>query len=200
MTSNRRGFLAAVLGVAVLGVFQALLAQQAPILEQGQRVRVTAPDVYVVQGIGTLGALTADSVVLLQDPFRRVSIPRAAVQTLEVSRGRVNRQGLATVVGSVAGAVAGALIAAGTYENPCGGAPNAFSGAACQLKSSTQGEAVLGGALLGGLAGGLGGLLVGAGLSTERWERVPLDRLEGVRIGVTPLLGSRRGVAISVAF
>jgi hypothetical protein len=201
MASIRGGLLAAALSFTVLGVGQALSAQQAPILERGQRVRVSAPDVFVVQSIGVLGALTTDSVVLLFEPYRRVAIPRAAVRVIEVSRGRVSSMGPAAGVGAVAGAVIGALIAQSTYKDPCGGAADtSFAKVGCQLLSTTQGEATVGGALLGCLAGGLGGLLIGSALATERWERVPLDRLAGVRIGVTPLLGSRLGVAVSLVF
>ncbi len=198
MTGIRGGFLAAALSFEVLGVARTLSAQQAPILERGQRVRVSAPDVFVVQSIGVLGALTADSVVLLYE-YRRVAIPRAAVRTLELSRGQVSRVGPAVIIGGLAGLAVGATIAANNYKDPCEGRQD-LSVVPCKLLSATQEEATVGGAILGGLVGGLGGLLVGSGLSGERWESVPLDRLAGVRIGVTPLLGRRPGVAISLAF
>ena len=215
MSRTRTGFFSILAMVLPLGP---LSAQQPPSLAPGQRVRVTAPAAGLVRKVGTLGVVTADSLVLLVlrpgvstgaasvDTVRK-SVPRTGVQTLEVSRGGAGR-------GWLHGAELGFLLGAGVgffiphtggkfLEKPTAPPADDFL---ADLVFGGGGAGGFGGgilherlifALLGGVAGGTLGAIIGHGTDTERWERVPLDRL---RVGMTPLPAGRLGLGASLAF
>ena len=120
---------------------------------------------------GSLLALTADSVAILPAAsVRRAAYPRAALAGLDVpSYGRATARGL--LVGGLAGTVIGAGVGfAG------GGDPDAL------MVRSASAAAAVGSVLLGTL-GAVGGAILGANTTAERWRPLGLD---GVHIGVSP--------------
>jgi hypothetical protein len=206
MNHRQAGIAGATLGLALL-VGSQVGAQERQTPEPGQRVRVTAPTVFLYPSVGILGALTGDSIVLLHVRVRsqyptnlvdtlRASIALSAVRSVEVSRGKRSVVAPACVLGAVAGAVAGAAIADANYRDPCAGS-GGIGGAACQLASTSKGEAGAAGALLGGALGALGGLLIAQALSTERWETVPLA---GLKVEVARRPGGRLALGASLPF
>jgi len=182
-------------------------AQEPQTLEPGQRVRVTAPTLFFAPSVGILGSLSDDSIVLLHVRIRtqypsnlvdtlRASIPRSAVRSVEVNRGKRSAVAPACVIGAVVGAVAGAKIADANYTDPCAGSVG-IAGGACQLMATSRGEAGAVGAFLGAAAGAVAGLLVGQALSTERWQTVPLA---GLKVEVAQRPGGRMVVGVSLPF
>jgi hypothetical protein len=61
----------------------------------------------------------------------------------------------------------------------------------------SRGDAFLFGALGGAVLGGGIGALIGAMTRTDRWEEIPLDRLQ---VSYTPRHSGRVGVGILIAF
>lgn len=146
-----------------------LAAQQLPAVQPGHRVRLTLqPDPRshrATRIIGTLMRLDADSIAVYDEA--RLAVVTAAweaARRLEASRGRRSYAGRGALIGLAAGAGGG--IATGLLV--CGGGNCSSSGGDWQ-------SLVVGGlGLGGGLAGAGIGTLVGAMLSGERWETVPL--------------------------
>ena len=128
-----------------------------------QRVRVTTSDRGVL--IGQLVTAMPDTLQLVPDSATDpVSIQRASVTCIEISRGRASRGAAARK-----GAIRGALIL---------GSIGAVSLALQhdEVQASTGGVSVAHGAALGawsgGLFGGLVGAAIGAARAGERWERI----------------------------
>jgi hypothetical protein len=189
-----RGVIAIVLGLNAVAAFRPLSAQQPPSLAWGQRVRVTAPAAGLIQAVGTLEAVTADSVVLgleRPDPFAgtgfertvRTAVPRTALQTLEVSRGRHSYYkwaglGIGLAVGAAVGGILGPLL----HDSNAGMGPQIGSGMVFVMSLVT----------FGGVGAGVGGRT-----GHETWAAVPLDRLH---VGMTPLPAGRLGLGASLTF
>ncbi len=153
-----------------------LFGQKAPLVAQGDRVRVTAPNERVV---GTFTVLKPDTLVVSVES-RRLAIPFASVTSLEVSRGQKSKSGKGALIGLGAGAAAGVVTAlVGCADNSC---------------DDVTGLVVL----IFGAGGALGGVLIGAVIGsfiqTDRWETVPLDR---IRVSLTPRGG---GLEVSAKF
>lgn len=132
------------------------------VLHHRARVREAKPGRPVVESIGTVEALTRDSVRLDTDRgVRRVAL--GPTVRLEISRGIHANTGrgawLGAFIGGVGAGIAGALSCTDRGSHPYD------SPSACAV----------GGALLGGGGGALIGLAVGALVKTERWETVYPD-------------------------
>lgn len=121
----------------------------------GSRVRLTAPAVAPQPMVGSVAALTADSLLLTRGGGARLQIDARQVQSLAVSAGR-NRWGWA-LRGAVVGLLAGGVI----------GARAAGSG-------DETGLAAFAGFVAGVLVGTPLGAGVGAVAAPERWTPVPL--------------------------
>jgi hypothetical protein len=133
----------------------------------GVRVRIMAPTVRRDRFVGRIDSLNAQRVVLdtagerrrfgfetgpvLVDTYRRASLPRSAIERLEVSGGRTVRR--STIRGILLGAFAGALIV-GVGNLP-------------QVNASFDDFAK--GAPIGAVLGGVVGGVVGYALGGERW-------------------------------
>jgi hypothetical protein len=151
------------------------VAAQTPRLELGTRVRVYAPELGIERQSATFEALRGDTLVVVADSA--MYCPLASVVRLDLYRGRGGHPWTGAALGFVAGAIAGGAAAIISCENTlCSVGP----------------DVVLGGAGIGGLAGGLLGAGVGALIKTDRWEEVPLDQL---RVSVAP---RRDGLALTV--
>ena len=158
---NKRICLSAVLLVLPL---TATVAQEAPPpLEPGTRVRVTAPDIDKYDG--TLQAMRGDTLTV--DTLR---IAVASVTRLDVYRGQKSKTGKGALIGAGVGFVAGALTGlalCGERGTPCESDGSDYTAAAAVILGG-------GGALLGA---GIGAV-VGSQIKGDRWEEVPLDRLQ----------------------
>jgi len=186
------------IALTVLPRAGSLLAQGAPALTPGQRVRVTAPASGLDRAVGTVRAVRGRVIVLAPEWARPawsrpsnpadslgVPVPLDSVRSLEVSLGTHSHfwsgAGTGAVVGGVGLAIVGAASASDCQGFIC------FSPAA----------AAAGGLVVGGLIGGLLGGIVGAATVTDRWVSVPLggDRLS-LRVAPT----GRLGLGASLAF
>jgi len=167
---------------------QSITAQQAPSIETGSRIRVTAPTVGADKLAGVCVEVDATRLrVQAEEQVSPLTISLADVTRLEVSQGRKSNAlkglGFGALIGGSIGAVLGLLASTGeSYENPCeGNAP------ACAA----------GGAAAFGVTGALVGLGIGALTKSERWEEVPLDRL---RVNIVPQRDGRLALGLSVVF
>jgi hypothetical protein len=116
-----------------------------------------------------------------------VRIPLASVERIEVARGRRSVAKEGALVGGVTGAILGGVAVAALSEALCE-SPSGCGGATAQAS-------LLGAGLFG--AGGAGvGALIGLAIKTDRWERVPVDR---VRLGFQPTPAGA-GLQVSLAW
>lgn len=126
-------------------------------LSPGARTRVIAPDLPRRTVIGRLSEAGADALVLVTRGGAALSVPRSAIERVEVSSGRSWRLGAfrGARMGTGFGAGAGTVLALSQ--------PWLLAGLAL----------VLGGALAGALAG----YVVGGTLGAERWVSFPASAL-----------------------
>lgn len=120
-------------------------------VDQGTRIRVSAPGVLAQRMDGRLISATRDTLIVLTGPGTEATVPMHAIERLDRSGGR-DHGGYAlkfAMAGMLAGAAAG-FAQAGTSEDGDGWYPSA---------------AGPGYALIGGLTGAA----VGALLAPERW-------------------------------
>lgn len=156
-----------------------LLAQQAPPVAPGDRVRVTTRTKLV----GNLVTLSADTCVLhVEGRDASLSLPIASLTKFEVSRGRKSNALKGLGIGFLGGAAVGALIGLGLDEE--GGEVSA-------------GTWALIGAAPGAVVGAVVGVAVGASTKTDRWEVVPLERL---RVSMIPRRNGAVAIRVSLAF
>lgn len=158
----------------------------------GSRVRVSGSGGgSVVDGIVT--AVRGDTLELTtvrgQVPL---VLPLDHVERLELGVGRKGHGGTGAAVGLVAGGALGWALASSAYR-PC--EPSGWF--SCFLSPESRGQAGAYGAVGGAASGAVVGLLIGAVLTTERWERVPLD---AVRLDLAPLPAGRLGLGVSISF
>ncbi len=149
-----------VIVVALFVPFSALLAQQPPPLEVGQRVRVTAPQLAPGRQVGELLWIDEDSLVLDTRGVRYV-VPRRLATRIDASHGRRRHV--------LAGLAAGATVGVGTAaialtpHGTCTGSGDYLY--ICRL--ITAGSIALGAGL---------GAVAGVFIRTERWVPLPLGR------------------------
>ncbi|MDH3208684.1 MAG: hypothetical protein OEO79_18945, partial [Gemmatimonadota bacterium] len=93
--------------------------QDVPMLEVGQRVRMTAAAHDLTRAVATIQALTNGVIVV--EPLGAetvLRIPRSDVTALDVSVARRSRSGTGAAIGMVTGAVVGLGIALGLEDDP----------------------------------------------------------------------------------
>ena len=154
-----------------------LPAQDEGGLPPGGRVRVTAPRLSPKPLVGIVESSSAQAVLVRvgeRDPA--VSVPRADIMRLELSRGRARRK--SALIGGAIGAV---VCLGGVY-------------ALC--KSEGECDPVVAAATSAGFGFGVGAG-VGALVAPERWQDVPLDR---VRVSLAPTRGGGVSIRASFAF
>ena len=168
-------------------------AQQPPLVETGQRVRLSydcrtrtlstgAAQTNCRRTSGTVTALRADTLILTVGKLT-ASHPLSAVTRLEVSRGRKSKWLTGAAIGAPVGALAGVgILTLANGQWVCG---DYEVGGLCWV--------VVGAGTIGG---GLLGALVGAIAKTERWEEASLNRL---RVTILPQ-GHRFGVRAALHF
>ena len=146
--------------VAIFGLSASSSAQASLPISVDQRVRVwTASSTAVT---GRVASVNADGFEVTEDGRAPIRIARAAVQRIEVSRGRTSKG-----AGAKKGALWGAIImgAAGAVLLPLQHEEVGENG-------SSVGKAAALGAWSGGLFGGLIGAGVGAARAGEKWETI----------------------------
>lgn len=149
-----------------------LVAQLTP----GTRVRLRAPTYSSVEVVGRVGALRADTIVLVATGFPTGSlrIPMTGVTRLEVSAGARRHTGTGARIGAMTFMIVGAVSGA---SSKCGGTFLDPEGTACEAAKPLV-------ALVGGVAGAAFGALVGAGVGmlvrTEHWGVMPLKENQSI--------------------
>ena len=167
----------------------AVSAQEAPALQPGQRLRVTAvaPGRFTGVTVGSLVKVGPDSVTLL-DPERSAvtELPLTSITRIEVSQGKRRHTWQGALIGAGVGGL-GALAIAGDSSGLCGtyDMPHPCSNS----------EKVALGALVVGAWAGIGAWL-GHRKQSEDWSDSTVARL---RVTVRPERGGGR-VAFTMTF
>jgi hypothetical protein len=147
-------------------------AQAAESLAIPARVRVVAPPFLSTPTIATATVRRADSLVLQVPARGTMVVPIAAIQALEISHGRHRKTSTGALVGAVVGSVAATLFLVGFCRDP---------DTACQADEVARAVVII------AVPPTVVGTLIGAAIWTERWDRLPIERL-GVRSGQSPAL------------
>jgi len=169
----------------LLGLAVPAAAQDANTLAPGTRVRVEAPTVTDGRTTGSLASIDATVLHLTLEDGETLTVPRDAVESIEVSAGRrshwVRGSGIGALVGlAFSGTVA--IIGANESDSSLDSLDRAMYGAFIVV--TTAGSAVVGG-------------VTGALIRTEQWEPMPAS---GVRVGVRPVAGGGVGIGVSLRF
>ena len=152
----------------------------------GEKVRVTTL-AGRSREMGVIVQTDAESLtVSLGSGQSPVRIPLASIERLEVARGRRTTARAGACYGGLVGAVLGGLAVAGLGEALCENASDCGASA----------EGYLVGVGIFGAAGAGVGALTGLAIKTDRWERLPVDR---VRVGIRPAPGGA-SVQVSLAW
>jgi hypothetical protein len=174
------------------------------IVSPGSRVRVMMPSAGIALETATVIGASGDSIVLMMrapgrsgsgagaDSVRR-ALPLAGIGSLEVSRGLHENRAGGAIVGALVGFGAGWALGGSLPWRACQEA-----GQSQQCDNLPTRRLAYGG--LGLLIGGAAGALIGSSIKSEGWERVPLDHLERVHIGLIPQPGGGLGVGASLTF
>ena len=142
----------------------------------GEKVRVTATGSGLDDETGVVVDADAQSVTVSLGPGKPpVRIPLSSIKRLDVARGRRTAAKEGAISGGILGLVLGVLAVHTVSHALCENATD--------CDASPQGYGIGAGVFA---AGGAGlGALVGLAIKTDRWERVPVDRLR-VAIGPVP--------------
>ena len=158
----------------VLTLSPAILYAQSDSLYQGDTIRVTAPNYIGGRVVGKLMGLRNDSLQLhvhKQDFF----IPLRRIAKLEVARGKKRNAKKGFIIGALGGGLGLGVIGTVDASNEQGLGPS-------------PGEAFVGGFFAGSLFGGLTGAIIGSGIESTRWVKVPLEGLSVGERKTTPVL------------
>lgn len=141
-------------------------AQENTVLAPGARLRLITPRLDVSQQSVTVISASSDSVAFRSDSYPDTrTIALSDISAVEV-RTFGQRPFLRNMfVGGAVGVTLGAILAYSSYEK-CED---------CWIYVTSRGRDTAGGALLGGLAGVVGGLALAAVQRGERWTRIPLN-------------------------
>ena len=172
-----------------------LLAQQAPPVEVGSRVRVTAIDLGLEKQSASLQGLRGDTLDLFvaQDVGSIVSVPLASVTEFATLQSTSRRTVIGALIGSAVGFSAGVIVLAVAHEGCEGGGFFSWGRRYCGTAPPEAELAAVAGALLGAGVGAV----VGYFIKTDRWEEVQLDRL---RVSFAPQREGGFALGLSVEF
>ena len=158
-----RGRLA--VAVAFLGVGACAHQPEAPLPPSivGYRARIYEPSTPTTRPpIGIIRAYQDDSITLETSPGTLTAFRLSPAAVLEISRGHKKNTGRGAVIGAIIGGAGLAIVGAAD----CAGDDDGFF-------EMSAGECAAGGALVGGGAGALIGMLIGSQIESERWEEIP---------------------------
>ena len=172
-----------------------LSARQAPPVEVGSRVRVTAIDLGLEKQSASLQGLRGDTLDLfvVQGGGSIVSVPLASVTEFATLQSTSRRTVIGALIGSAVGFSAGVIVLAVAHEGCEGGGFFSWGRRYCGTAPPEAELAAVAGALLGAGVGAV----VGYFINTERWEEVPLDRLQ---LNMVPLRDGGFALGVSVTF
>jgi len=167
------------------------MAQVAP--SAGDRVRLQSPDSVVL--VGVISAVTPESIVFRENGTDlEVVIPLAEAAGLERSLGRRRSFGK-YFWGTVGLSAAVGGLGYGLSWSPC--TETGFL--ACFLEPDSRTEAFGWGLAGGTLVGVPLGVIIGLGVRSEEWEPLTVPGTGDTTISITPIVGSRFGVAGSIS-
>lgn len=144
----------------------------------GSRIRLLAPTVVTGRIEGVLIHLDEQALLVGGADRPPTSVPRQAIERLEVKTGRRGHKLMGMLIGAGAGALLG-------IANPC------VAMVGCDPRNTG------GAALIDGLAGAGWGAGIGALIRTDRWSTVPP---ESVRVRLGPARGGGVRLSMSVGF
>ena len=172
----------AILAVLLTALVSDAVTQEQP-LQPGQRVRVTAPDLGIKRQAARFDVLEGGVLTVTADSTMRC--PLLDVTRLDVYRGRQGHVGLGAGIGAAVGAATGVVIGIQVCNSDwlC---PDRY-----------MGWAVLAGVGIGGATGALLGAGIGALIKTDKWEEIPLDRLQ---VSIVPQRDGRFNFGLSISF
>ena len=141
-------------------------AQESTVLAPGTRLRLITPRLNASQQDVTVISASSDSVAFRSESYpatRTIALSDiTAVEVLTFGERPFLRN---MFVGAGVGATLGGILAYTSFKE-CED---------CWFYVSSRGREMMGGALLGGLAGVLGGLALAGVQRAERWTRIPLN-------------------------
>lgn len=153
---KRRAAAVFVLAISI----SATAAAQAPSVAVGARVRITVPKEGIDRYVTTVQAVRGDSIeVAVRGASRRLAL--RDVTSLDISLGKRSRFFFLAGAGLGAGVVTGALIGAVAFQE----CRDCYFGPANRAQSALMGAAVV------GTLGLTAGMLLGAVLRVDEWER-----------------------------
>jgi len=165
----------------------AAAGEEAPLdlsLTPGMRVRILVPDISPSRMIGTIKAVSGDSVTIdAQGRAEPVSVLREKIARLDVSEGPRSR-GVDAAIGAGIGAGVGVIVGAVAGSNQKKN----------QVVNISDGAVAGAGALFGALVGAVIGAAVPPG---ERWDEIPASRY---RVGLAPRLDHGLDLAVAWKF
>lgn len=162
-------FLAFSLGLTFL--YSSISQAQMQSIKEGDRVRIYAPTVSKRAVTGMIDSISPSAIAVMTKKST-VVIPNTSISRLSVSRGKKRNIGKGIGIGAVSGGLILGITTLATNPPPdqCGSDSELF----CGTFEISDGEAFTIGAVLGVLAGGAIGAIVGAATQTDRWEKIPV--------------------------
>ncbi|NBC05029.1 MAG: hypothetical protein GVY20_15200 [Bacteroidetes bacterium] len=134
-------------------------------ISEGDRVKVTAPSVKSGNIKGAIITLE-DSFLTVSESDTTFTVDYSSIRSLKVSKDEKLAIGKGALIGGLSGALTVGMISLATNE-PCD------EDEWCIIEY-TNAEAFGIGALIGGLGGMAAGALIGAFITIDRWEKVPV--------------------------
>lgn len=181
-------------GFTILAIFFAFQTAVAQIesVKEGDRVKISAPVVKSTTIIGTVSTLE-NSFLTVAEKDTIFIVDYGSIRSLKVSKGDKLAIGKGALIGGVSGALTVGMISLASNES-------------CDedeewcLIEFTGPQAFGIGALLGGLGGFAAGAFIGAFITIDRWEKVP------VSVSMNPyplnyfLSDNRAGLSLKITF
>lgn len=167
--------LSLLMSTALLLAPRLLSAQGTPPLEPNARIRVSLPDRELYAATAILLEHHGDSLTIYLVKNRQtIRVRTSELSMLQVGKGRRTNAAAGAGIGLLLGAAAGGLIAASSADDSCTPAANDPAGVSCLGQGPHTGAALVGGTITGGLLGLLLGAVIGKGVTSDKWESVPL--------------------------
>jgi hypothetical protein len=155
-------------GLLLVVLFQSEVMAQISSLYRGDKVRISAPNIYPETVRGTIYGINTTQITLNIEGDYYI-FPLNSIERLDVSLGKKRHTGDGALIGLTGGALLGGLIGSTTYE-PCNEDEERYG---CSFHFSEKTSVQLG-ALAFGTIGLVVGTVIGAVIKTDVWKRYPL--------------------------
>lgn len=159
----------------------------------GDRIKITVPSVSKKSIIGTVGSTSSTAVELVTKKNKLV-IPNTSIEELYLRQGKKGNAGKGALIGALTGGLVLGITTAAT--NPTPDPCDPYIDFLCGAFEISDAEAFAMGALVGTLGGAAIGALIGAGIQTDRWKRVPVM----IAVGLAPSHKDHLAVNPTVSF